>query len=126
MRQRTLTEGATKTHATVALSDQLSVSGDGVGKARSQGDLDDMPDAGWIVWPGWALIGSGSWKWRTGAAAHGISHPSRWRHEFRETLPDLRDEDVAGSGFAITEPPYPGSAVMPRWHARQRLRSRRA
>ena len=24
-----------------------------------------------------------------------------WRREFQETLPDLREEDIAGSGFAI-------------------------
>ena len=26
-----------------------------------------------------------------------------WRREFQETLPDLREEDIAGSGFAITD-----------------------
>ena len=26
-----------------------------------------------------------------------------WRREFEETLPDLDDDDIAGSGFAITE-----------------------
>ncbi|WP_063771714.1 alpha-amylase family glycosyl hydrolase [Cupriavidus necator] len=25
-----------------------------------------------------------------------------WRHEFEQTLPDLREADIAGSGFAIT------------------------
>ena len=26
-----------------------------------------------------------------------------WRHDFEETLPDLKEEDIAGSGFAITD-----------------------
>ena len=25
-----------------------------------------------------------------------------WRADFEKTLPDLKDEDIAGSGFAIT------------------------
>ena len=41
--------------------------------------------------------------WRTGPAAQQVSRTnSEWRHEFQETLPDLRDADIAGSGFAIT------------------------
>lgn len=41
--------------------------------------------------------------WQTGTVARTISrsHP-QWRREFTETLPDLTDEDIAGSGFAIT------------------------
>jgi glycosidase len=40
--------------------------------------------------------------WQTGPAAQAISraHPE-WRRDFAETLPDLKDEDIAGSGFAI-------------------------
>jgi hypothetical protein len=40
--------------------------------------------------------------WQTGPAARQVSrgHPG-WRREFQETLPDLRDEDIAGSGFAV-------------------------
>jgi hypothetical protein len=40
--------------------------------------------------------------WQTGTAAQAISraHPG-WRREFEATLPDLADEDIAGSGFAI-------------------------
>lgn len=65
--------------------------------------LDDIPDAAfdefarlgfdWI----WLLS-----VWQTGPAAQVISrtHPG-WRHEFEKTLPDLKDEDIAGSGFAI-------------------------
>jgi hypothetical protein len=42
--------------------------------------------------------------WQTGPAAQKISrtHPG-WRKEFQETLPDLREEDIAGSGFAIQD-----------------------
>jgi len=40
--------------------------------------------------------------WQTGPAARAISlaNPG-WRREFEETLPGLKDEDIAGSGFAI-------------------------
>src|SRR5947209_6585810 len=41
--------------------------------------------------------------WQTGAGAQGVSRANpEWRREFQETLPDLREEDIAGSGFAIT------------------------
>jgi hypothetical protein len=41
--------------------------------------------------------------WRTGAAGARISRSRpEWRREFEETLPDLREEDIGGSGFAIT------------------------
>jgi hypothetical protein len=66
--------------------------------------LDDVPDAeldrlaemgfDWI----WFLS-----VWQTGLAGQGISRSNpEWRREFQETLPDLREEDVPGSGFAIT------------------------
>jgi glycosidase len=66
--------------------------------------LDDIPDPeldrlarmcfDWV----WFLS-----VWQTGAAARQISRSSpEWRKEFQETLPDLRDEDIPGSGFAIT------------------------
>src|SRR5262249_15488805 len=41
--------------------------------------------------------------WQTGPQAQQISRSNpEWRKEFRETLPDLCDEDIPGSGFAIT------------------------
>ena len=41
--------------------------------------------------------------WQTGPAAQQVSRSNpEWRKEFQETLPDLREEDIAGSGFAIT------------------------
>jgi hypothetical protein len=65
--------------------------------------LDDIPDAeldrlaelgfDWI----WLLS-----VWQTGPAAQAISRANpEWRREFAETIPDLCDEDIAGSGFAI-------------------------
>ncbi|CAB3800443.1 alpha-amylase family glycosyl hydrolase [Paraburkholderia fynbosensis] len=65
--------------------------------------LDDIPDAeldrlaelgfDWV----WLLS-----VWQTGPAAQAISRAhAGWRREFAETLPDLADDDIAGSGFAI-------------------------
>jgi hypothetical protein len=66
--------------------------------------LDDLPDGeldrlaalgfDWI----WLLS-----VWQTGPGAQQVSRSNpEWRREFQETLPDLREEDIAGSGFAIT------------------------
>ncbi len=66
--------------------------------------LDDIPDTeldriattgfDWV----WFLS-----VWQTGQAGQRISRANpELRKEFRETLPDLREEDIAGSGFAIT------------------------
>ena len=42
--------------------------------------------------------------WQTGDAARRISRGNpEWRKEFRETLPDLTEEDIPGSGFAISD-----------------------
>src|SRR5512145_3288332 len=42
--------------------------------------------------------------WQTGPAAQRVSRSNAgWRKEFQETLPDLREEDIAGSGFAIQD-----------------------
>jgi glycosidase len=65
--------------------------------------------------------------WRTGPAAQRISRANPgWRHEFQETLPDLREDDIAGSGFAITgytvHPGLGGDRALARM--RQRLRDR--
>jgi hypothetical protein len=65
--------------------------------------LDDVPDAeldrlaelgfDWV----WLLS-----VWQTGPAAQAVSRANpQWRREFEETLSDLRDEDIPGSGFAI-------------------------
>lgn len=60
-------------------------------------ELDRLAELGfdWI----WLLS-----VWQTGPAGQAISRGSAdWRKEFQETLPDLREEDIAGSGFAIAE-----------------------
>ncbi|CAB3789581.1 alpha-amylase family glycosyl hydrolase [Pararobbsia alpina] len=65
--------------------------------------LDDIPDTeldhfaelgfDWI----WLLS-----VWQTGPAAQAISRAkTEWCREFAETLADLKEEDIAGSGFAI-------------------------
>ena len=65
--------------------------------------LDDIPDAelGRIAKMGfdWVWLLS---VWQTGLAGRRVSRENRaWRKEFEETLPDLREEDIAGSGFAV-------------------------
>jgi glycosidase len=66
--------------------------------------LDDIPDReldrlaemgfDWI----WLLS-----VWQTGPEAQHVSRTNAgWRKEFHETLPDLTDDDIPGSGFAIT------------------------
>jgi hypothetical protein len=90
--------------------------------------LDDIPDKeldalaakgfDWI----WLLS-----VWQTGEAAQQISRSNaEWRREFHETLSDLCDEDIPGSGFAITgytvHTSLGGDAALAR--VRQRLRKR--
>jgi len=41
--------------------------------------------------------------WHTGLAGQRTSRQNpEWQREFRETLPDVREEDIPGFGFAIT------------------------
>lgn len=90
--------------------------------------LDDVPDAEldrmaklgfeWV----WFLS-----VWQTGAAGSEISRNNpEWRREFLDTLPDLREEDIVGSGFAITgytvHEALGGDAALAR--LRQRMRQR--
>jgi hypothetical protein len=90
--------------------------------------LDDVPDAeldavarmgfDWV----WLLS-----VWRTGAAGQQVSRTNAgWRREFEHALPDLREEDIAGSGFAITgytvHPDLGGDAALER--LRRRLAAR--
>ena len=90
--------------------------------------LDDIPDAeldrfvemgfDWI----WFLS-----VWQTGAAGQQLSRSNpEWRKEFQETLPDLGEADIAGSGFAITgytvHCQLGGDAALAR--LRERLRQR--
>ena len=90
--------------------------------------LDDIPDAeldrlaemgfDWV----WFLS-----VWQTGPAGQqSRAAIPEWRREFQETLPDLREEDIPGSGFAITGYTVHGSlggdAALAR--LRERLRKR--
>jgi hypothetical protein len=90
--------------------------------------LDDIPDADldhlaemgfdWV----WFLS-----VWQTGPAGRHISRTNtEWRREFEETLPDLTEEDIAGSGFAITgytvHTDLGGDAALARLRERLRLR----
>jgi hypothetical protein len=98
------------------------------GKLGRPATLDDIPDAeldrlaamgfDWI----WFLS-----VWQTGLAAQKISRTNpEWRREFQEALPDLREEDIGGSGFAITgytvHVQLGGDAALAR--LRERLRNR--
>lgn len=90
--------------------------------------LDDIPDAemdrlmetgfDWV----WLLS-----VWQTGPAGQSVSRENpEWRREFEDTLPDLREEDIAGSGFAIAgysvHAALGGDAALAR--LRERLRKR--
>jgi glycosidase len=96
---------------------------------RRPATLDDIPDAelerlakmgfDWI----WFLS-----VWQTGQAGLHISRTNaEWRKEFADTLPDLCDDDIPGSGFAITSytvgESLGGDAALAR--LRERLRKHR-
>ncbi|WP_198030859.1 alpha-amylase family glycosyl hydrolase [Cupriavidus sp. amp6] len=93
--------------------------------------LDDIPDTeldhlaelgfDWL----WLLS-----VWQTGAAAQRISRSNAaWRREFEQTLPDLREADIAGSGFAIkrytVHRDLGGDEALARLRARARKRGLR-
>jgi 1,4-alpha-glucan branching enzyme len=100
--------------------------------SRQQGrpaTLDDIPDAeldrlaelgfDWV----WFLS-----VWQTGPGAQQVSRKNlEWRRDFQETLPDLCEDDIAGSGFAITgytvHQHLGGDAALARLRARLRTRS---
>ena len=57
--------------------------------------------------------------WSTGPAGQQVSRQNaEWRKEFEATLPDLHEEDIGGSGFAITaytvHPDLGGDAALAR------------
>ena len=83
-------------------------------------ELDKLAEMGfdWI----WFLS-----VWSTGEAARRVSLENpEWRRDFEKTLPDLQDEDIAGSGFAITayavHPDLGGDEAL--MQLRERLRKR--
>src|SRR6186713_2942056 len=93
--------------------------------------LDDIPDTAldrigrmgfdWV----WLLS-----VWQTGPVAQRISRTNpEWRNEFEETLPDLHEDDIAGSGFAITgytvHEKLGGDAALARLRSRFRNRGLR-
>ena len=82
--------------------------------------LDEIAETGfdWI----WFLS-----VWTTGVVARTISRNNPdWRHDFETTLPDLQEQDIAGSGFAITgyhvHPDLGGNEALKR--LRERLKYR--
>jgi hypothetical protein len=90
--------------------------------------LDDIPDAALDRIAGYGF----KWVWflgvwRTGAAGRQVSRSrSDWRREFQAVLPDLKDDDICGSCFAVTgyqaHPDLGGNAALGR--LRRRLRAR--
>jgi hypothetical protein len=90
--------------------------------------IDDFPDAELdrVVEMGFDWVWFLS-VWQTGLAGQTVSRSNpEWRKEFQDTLPDLRDEDIPGSGFAITgyrvHEALGGDAALAR--LRERLRQR--
>ncbi|MBX7104905.1 MAG: hypothetical protein K1X57_12540, partial [Gemmataceae bacterium] len=90
--------------------------------------LDDIPDTELDRLAGlgfdWVWLLS---VWQTGDAARAISRANpEWLAEFRHTLPDLTEDDIGGSGFAITgytvHSELGGDAALAR--VRERLRAR--
>ena len=73
----------------------------GLGRRVTLADIDDATLDGfaergfdWV----WLLS-----VWQIGAAGRAVSRGNpQWRDEFKAVLPDLREEDICGSGFAIT------------------------
>jgi glycosidase len=103
----------------------LTELGQKLGRAAT---LDDLPDAAldaiaaqgfdWV----WFLS-----VWQTGLPSQRVSrHNPAWRRDFEETLEDLCDDDIMGSGFAITgytaHEALGGEAALAR--LRERLRTR--
>jgi hypothetical protein len=86
----------------------------------SDAELDRLAEQGfdWI----WLLS-----VWQTGPAALRTSRSNEaWRREFELALPDLQDEDIAGSGFAVrsysVHVALGGDAALARLRARLRRR----
>lgn len=86
--------------------------------------LDDIPDT---ELDGLADLGF-EWiyclsVWQTGTAGQAISRSNpQWLTEYRELLPDLQEDDICGSGFAITA--YTLNPLLGKPEALTRLRDR--
>ncbi|WP_254508501.1 alpha-amylase family glycosyl hydrolase [Anatilimnocola floriformis] len=90
--------------------------------------LDDVPDS---VLDNWQAAGF-DWiwllsVWQTGLIGRQISRSNpAWLAEFRETLPDLTEDDIIGSGFAISayrvHEDLGGDAALARFRARLQAR----
>jgi len=83
-------------------------------------ELDKFVDLGfdWV----WFLS-----VWETGPLAQKISRKETgWRKDYEATLPDLKEEDIEGSGFAIanyvTHPNLGGNEALKRLRARMKKR----
>jgi glycosidase len=93
--------------------------------------LDDVPDAELerLAADGFDLV----WflgVWQTGAAARGVSRSNpEWLAEYRRVLPDLREEDVCGSCFAVRDyrvhEDFGGDEALARLRARLKRRGLR-
>lgn len=100
-------------------------------KLGRRATLDDVPDSELdsLAEKGFDLIWLLS-VWQTGPEARQISRSNpEWRHEFAETLPDLTEDDIQGSGFAITSytvhKDLGGDAALARLRARLKMRGLR-
>jgi len=95
------------------------------GKRITLADIDDATLDGfaeqgfdWI----WLLS-----VWQTGGAGRAVSRSNpQWRAEFKALLPDLAEDDICGSGFAITayavSDALGGDAALARFHERRTRR----
>ena len=97
-------------------------------KLHRPATLDDVPDSEFdnILRKGfdWVWLLS---VWQTGLAGQSISRTNpEWRKEFKDTLIDLREEDIEGSGFAITgyevNKKLGGDAALKRFRERLKIR----
>jgi glycosidase len=86
--------------------------------------LDDVPDEELdrVAAPGFDWIWLLS-VWQTGPAGQRVSRTNpEWRTEFQHTLPDLQEDDIAGSGFAIAgytvDPSLGGEPALARMRTR--------
>jgi glycosidase len=99
-----------------------------LGEIGPRATLDDIPDARLDCWAelGFDVI----WMlgvWQTGPAGRQVSRTQpEWRKGYPQDLPDVRDEDICGSPFAVqeyvTSRDFGGDAALAR--LRQRLHQR--